>query len=299
MNGADFLTEITPARILEVGFPGGGKTGALAALLNSGFKVRLLNFEGKNYKSLIAFTKPEMLVNLDIINVSDKIVLGDRFFTLANPAGPTAFAQGIKYLQRWKYKNKDGTETDLGPSSDWGPDTVVVVDSLTGQGEAGFRRAVALSNKTPLNMTQQVWGFAANDQTNFIKVFCAEDKSYNAIMTAHLSVQSPDNITKDDEEKHDGLAAEKKEDLAAILPTRMYPKGTTKDLSRTIAKEFNCMIQCEKIRVGNKEKRIIRTQGQEFLDLKVPARNVPETLPIETGLATIFGLLGIPAPLEA
>ncbi len=59
-------------------------------------------------------------------------------------------------MDRWKY-TEDGEEVDLGASKDWGPDTVVVLDSLTAMGTAAFRRQMSLMNKTPLNTTQQLW----------------------------------------------------------------------------------------------------------------------------------------------
>ena len=38
-------------------------------------------------------------------------------------------------------------------------------------------------------------------------------------------------------------------------------------------------------------KRVLRTNTTEQLDLKAPVAKVPETLPLESGLATIFEVL--------
>ena len=49
--------DVTPARILMLGWQGGGKTGAAASLANAGFKLRILDFDGKQGQPLEKYVK--------------------------------------------------------------------------------------------------------------------------------------------------------------------------------------------------------------------------------------------------
>lgn len=89
-----------PVRGMILGYPKGGKTGSLAALLNVGYKVRLLNFEGMNYKSVVEFTEDRALDNLDILNFSDRSHMGQKWM---EPLGdPKAFNEALRAMQEWK-----------------------------------------------------------------------------------------------------------------------------------------------------------------------------------------------------
>src|SRR5262245_20531699 len=138
-NAADLLKNL-PARILIVGYPGAGKTGALASLANAGFKLRIIAYDKlANMAPLFAYVHSDKLTNIDIVALEDKMRATPNGM---EPAGvPQAFAQGLNLMERWKYKNPDGTEVDLGKPAEWGPDTIVVLDTLTAMGEAAKRTA--------------------------------------------------------------------------------------------------------------------------------------------------------------
>src|SRR5258705_217600 len=153
-NAAGLLANL-PVRMLIVGYPGAGKTSALAALANAGYKLRILAYDKiGNMAPLFAYVHPDKLSNIDIVTFEDKTRVTPNGI---EPAGiPTAFANGMAMMERWKYKNPDGSETDLGKPSDWGSDTIVVLDTLTAMGEAAKRRVMVMMNKTPRTMTQGV-----------------------------------------------------------------------------------------------------------------------------------------------
>lgn len=285
-----------PVRMLIVGYPGGGKTGAIASLLNAGFKVRLVDFEG-NYQPLLAFTDPDKLQNLDIVSFQDKLMIGPNG---VEPEGiPQAFNSAMKMLKSWKYTEDDGTEVDLGRSADWGPDTVVVVDSMTALGEVSMRRARKMMNKNLTNTTAAVWGMAVEDQMAFIKVLNAEKNRYHVVVLAHLQMIGPETPMSSNSESQDikDLKEQMALERAELIPTRLYPRAVTKNLSTVIHKEFSSMIIAErKVKPGNKIERVLRTTSGEELDSKMPARNVEAAYPLETGLATIFAKLGARAP---
>lgn len=292
-NAADLIGK-EPVHALIVGYPGGGKTGAVAALLNAGFKVRMIDFE-KNYTPLLQFTDRDKLQNLDIVTFQDKLADNQGKFIEAEGL-PTAFNGAIKMLKHWKYDNPDGTTTDLGRPSEWGTDTVLLTDSLTAMGEAANRRALKMLNRTIMNKNFTVWGVAAEDQINLIKLIHKNMPHAHHVMLAHLQMIGPDTINKEDEEKFGGTNADIKEAMAEILPTRLYPKAITKNLSTIIHKEFSTMIKAEQITRNGRTIRVLTTTGDDALDLKVPAKNVKSDYPIDTGLAEIFKLLGATAP---
>lgn len=297
MRAEDLLAD-TKVIMMIAGWPGSGKTGAIASLLNAGYKVRVLDYEG-NYQPLLKFTDPEMLKNLDIVTLQDQLRGGDQ--QAIEPEGiPTAFNGGLKLLQGdWKYQNPDGTETNLGRSKDWGSDTVLVVDSLTANGEAAFRRARKMMNKTASNTTAAVWGAAVDDQIAMIQALKHSRRKHHLIYLAHLQMIGPDipMLTKEDKTSGlDEIKVQMAEERAGLMSTRLYPRAVTRNASQVIAKEFPTLLLAERKMKQGKPIRVLRTTAGEELDLKFPAKNPEPEYPIETGLATIFETLGARAP---
>ena len=285
-NALDMLTNI-PARVLIVGFPGSGKTGSIAALLNAGFKVRYLMYDKvSNLQPLFAFTNPDKLGNLDVALLEDKMRPGPQF---QEPVGvPTAFNDGLKMLISWKYTKPDGTVVDLGSSKDWGSDTVVVLDSLTAMGEASMRRAQKFMNKTPANTTDRVWGFAMQEQLAYIQALCSSSNRHHTIVMSHLKMIGPKEIRNDDSD----LTKQIKEQAAPLIPTRYYPSALGRSLPQEIGKEFATILLAEAVpKPGKKIVRVLRTLPREELDLKIPSLSIPGELDIKDGLLHVFQAL--------
>lgn len=275
-----------PVRMMIAGYPGTAKTGMLASLANMGYKLRILDFDG-NLDPLLQYTKPEFLKNIDFITLKDKLTKGREF--LAPTGKPTAFINALEAMDEWKYE-EDGKEINLGHSKDWGCDTIVVLDSLTSMGRASFRRVMALLNKTPRNTTQQVWGLAMAEQEAFIEKLASPENNFNLIVLSHLKAISPKEVTKDD----DDITKELKERIVDLVPTKLFPNALGQALPPVIGGHFPTLILAESKVRGRSVKRIIRTQPQTEIDLKVPIPNIPETLEIEDGLAYIFSRLAPP-----
>ena len=282
------------ARMLIVGYPGGGKTGGLASLANVGYKIRILDFEG-NYAPLLYNTKPEFLHNIEIKTLQDKLAMGSKFI---EPVGiPTAFKEGLEAMKSWKVKDSNGNVIeDLGNPSDWGNDTIVVVDSLTSMSEAAMDRATKLMNKGPGTITSAVWGAAVNDVRNMIKLMARDDNKYHLIVLGHLQMISSEDFIKqgDSPEIKETKMEAIKDDL---IPTKLFPTAVTKNQSMKIAKELSTMITAKKIKKHGKTMRVLETTAGEELDLKFPA-NAPDSVPLETGLAQLFEILGYTPPIS-
>lgn len=279
------------ARVLAVGYPGAGKTGMLAALANAGFKLRILDFDG-NYEPLQQFIKPEALANVDIQSLEDKMVNSPDGRYMEPDGIPTAFNNAVKLMKHWKWKEGD-QEFDLGKPADWGPDHVVVLDGITGLGQAAKNRAMKMMNKTPLNMTQQVWGTAMQDQERFVQLLTSRKNGFNVVALSHLKMVGPKDIVKDD----DDLTKDLKERVAELVQTRLYPSALGQALPPMIAGEFGTVLLVEaKVKRDGSVQRVIQTQPRAELDLKLPANLPADPLPITDGLLTIFRSLGVNPP---
>src|SRR5712672_399137 len=114
------------------------KTGALAALANAGYKIRMIDFEG-NTAPLYANTLPENRSNIAIASVRDKITLGGGR-DITQCTNPVAFRQAWRLLDNFV----DNAGNELGSAADWGDDTVLVIDGITQMGEACMRRILAM-----------------------------------------------------------------------------------------------------------------------------------------------------------
>lgn len=297
MNAAKLA--LTPqVKMLVTGYPGAGKTGSLASLANAGFKLRVIDFDG-NPESLIQYTRPEYLSNIDIVSVEDKYVDKGMF---TGPEGmPMAYTRAMKLLDRWRYEDPDGSDidaktgkrfTDLGSPSSWGPDTILVCDGTTGLSEAALWRARALAGKTPLTMTQAVWGTAANEMLNFTKRFVATGGNHHSIMIGHLKIVGP----KVEQSGDTDLTKAVKAEAADLIPTKLQPTAVGWNLPQYYAGEFTNAVHIGQEVKGKTVLRRIHYKPRTDMDLKLPVKGELADLSIRDGMLRIFQALGVPMP---
>lgn len=286
------LKGATPYRGFHIGYPGSGKTGALASLANAGYKLRIISFEG-NYEPLLNYVDAKALPNIDIVTLQDRMRNGDKYVEVMGI--PEAFNNAMKLLTEWKYKEDDGSEVNLGKSADWGLDTVVVIDSLTSLAMAVKARAMKMNNKNPSNMTSAVWGHAVMDLSNFIDVLKRDDKRYHLIINSHKQILGPsDFLAQGDDE----AVKEKKLEMIqqGMIPPRIYPVSVTKPNSQNVHGMLPIMLEFDKTSKLGKDVRLIRTVSGPEIDVKIPGKDLKKDYPVETGLADIFQALGYKAP---
>lgn len=292
MASASKLKGSTPYRGFHIGYPGSGKTGALASLANAGYKLRIISFEG-NYEPLLNYVDAKALPNIDIVTLQDRMRNGDKYVEVMGI--PEAFNNAMKLLTEWKYKEDDGTEVNLGKSADWGLDTVIVIDSLTSLAMAVKARAMKMNNKNPSNMTSAVWGHAVMDLSNFIDVLKRDDKRYHLIINSHKQILGPsDFLAQGDDE----AVKEKKLEMIqqGMIPPRIYPVSVTKPNSQNVHGMLPIMLEFDKTSKLGKDVRLIRTVSGPEIDVKIPGKDLKKDYPVETGLADIFQALGYKAP---
>lgn len=250
-------------KALYMGDSGAGKTGSIASLVKAGLKVRIYDFDSllTPLVQYVLRTCPENIGNVSYQTFTDKmkgidnpgIMQGKVLKVMPFVDGqPKAFSNGVKQLNHWKTP-----EEDLGIPSEWGKDTVVVIDTLTTMATAAFRYCEALN---PLAMEPQSTYFAAQRMvTQVLALLTSEQFATNVLVLAHIDY------------------SKNQFDL-----TKGFPRAIGSALQTQIAPFFNCVLMAE-------DQKWIRTRSTGIVDLKNPVSfKVEEKLPLDTGLATFF-----------
>lgn len=280
-------------RGMIAGYPGSAKTGCLAPLANAGYNLRILDYDN-NLDPLFEYVKPENYGNVEVVTLEDKMRMGPDG---PEPMGkPTAYDKGLRLLEQWKYQKADGSEVDLGLVSSWGEKDVLVLDSATGMGRAAFRRVLHLNGRTMKNRRRQDWGSAMADQEAFIEKLTAANVKCHVVVIAHLKPIGPkiggDNVDEDDE-----VAAAIKEQqmrVAELVPTKLFPAFIGQALPPTVAEHFPILLRADTKFTNGKKRRVLITEPQPEMDLKISLAGLPNELPVEDGLLKIFNRLVTP-----
>lgn len=258
------------------GDSGTGKTGSVAALANIGYQIRILDFD-RGLDPLASFVKPEFKRNVHYITCTDRMVAVPGGKSV--PKGvPTAWTKATNALNRWK----DG-DVDYGPIESWDNRVVLVWDSLTFSGDAAMRLVLARagrSGETPYHLD---YGEAMEMQERALTQLYAENVKCHVLVMAHFRFLE------------DPTAPQRYDDKGNLLPRpeRAYPSALGKKLPPKIGRFFNTMLMT-KVQ-GNR--RIISSTPEENVMVKSPVP-LPATMPIETGLATLFEKMGFSPPKE-
>lgn len=282
-------------RILILGYPGSAKTGSLAALVDAGYRLRIMAFDKVRsvVDPLTAFVKDRSkLVNVDIVGLEDKLRGGAKQFETVGK--PEAFSKAFALTDNWRYTDPlTGEEIDLGPVKDWTPQDILVVDSITAMGEASMRRRLFMSNRIGKTKRKNDWGGAMDDQKAFIEKACSNYQKCGVIMISHLKLIGP----KDDEEDDTDTVKSNKSEIAQVVPFKLFPSALGRALPPEIGQFFPVTVLCTtRSRGGKNVDRIIEVEPRMDVDLKLPALGVKNGLPVDSGMLTIFKALGSVPP---
>lgn len=253
-------------KLLIEGDSGSGKTGALASLVKAGYKLRILDMDNglDVLKAYVQHECPENLDNVEFRTLRDK--------RKASADGPVidgqakAFISAIKMLDNWKYD-----DVDLGKPSEWGPDCILVIDSLTMLSDSAFdfREPLTPRGKSGDYDKRATYFDAQGAIENVLALLTSESFHTNVIVISHIKyIDLPDGTKKG------------------------YPTSVGSALSPRIPTYFNSVALCETKAGG---KRTIKTVASAMIDLKNPKPfAMAPSYPIETGLADFFGVLREP-----
>ena len=249
-------------KILLEGDSKSGKTGSLASLVLAGYKLRILDYDNglDVLKQFVEREDRKLLGNVEFRTLRDR--------RKATPAGsvidgvPKAFSDGLKMLDRWKYR-----DVDYGVPSDWGADTILVVDSLTFLSDAAydFREPLAAKSRDGKYDARAVYKDAQDAVENVLANLTGESFATNVIVISHIKyIENPDGTKKG------------------------YPNSVGSALSPLIPRYFNNIFRYK----NSGGKRVIETVSSAMFDLaNAKPFTMPKEVPIETGLADIFKIL--------
>jgi hypothetical protein len=249
-------------KLLLIGDSKSGKTGALAPLVKK-YKLRILDFDNglDALAQVVKRDNPERLETIEFRTLRDKLKSSPMGTVVDGTA--TAFIDGLRMLDNWKYGN-----VDLGPPAAWGPECIFVLDSLTFLSDAAFRFREPLVPKSKDGKydVRAVYKDAQDAVEGVLALLTSESFRTNVIVISHVRyVDNPDGTKKG------------------------YPTAVGSALSPQIPRYFNSVALAQ---TGPGGRRQIQTAATAMIDLANPAAfKMLPVLPIETGLATFFDVL--------
>ncbi len=255
------LSEHQSSRFVKmflIGDSGTGKTGALTSLIAAGLKVRVLDLDNglDSLRQFVMHDCPDKIGLVDFETRRDSYKASTRGPVLVGQ--PKAFVESLTLLDKWS----DGTAP-----SEWGEDTVLVVDSLTTLSKSCFEWAKGMN---PTSKDPRQWYFAAQSAIeDVIAMLFGDQFKTNVIVISHV------NYT---------------EDQTGIRKGHVSAIGSA--LGPKIPKYVNTLVLAESSGVGANTRRVIRVMPTGIVDVKTPAPfTLKSDLPIGTGLAEIFKVL--------
>lgn len=240
-------------KLMLIGDSGAGKTGALASLAKAGYHIHILDMDNgvKPLAQLLKSDK-EALARVSFMSFRDRFKSTPGGMQLVMPA--KAYLEATRACEKWE----DGTNP-----FEWGDKHILVLDSLTFLAKAAFNQAVSLSPNTKHPV--QWYGSAQTAIENFLGGLMSDDCKTNVIVITHVTqIELADGTLKG------------------------FPSAVGTALSRHIGRYFNDLFIVETKGSGANVKRVIRTVPNGFVDAKSSATDLPNELPIDTALETIF-----------
>ena len=242
-------------KMLAVGNSGTGKTGALASLAEAGYTLGILDYDNgldilRNATSAAAQDR----IFYETLTERRKMVAGQ----LVLDGMPSVLPNTLKLLNNWP---------ELGPVSTWGPDRVLVLDSLTFFAKAVFEWVEASFHYRD---RRQSYGEAQRRVENLLGLLYSPVIPCNIYVASHLT-------------------------FIELVPgtLKAYPAVIGRALSPTVTRYFNTCVEFHIRGIGPTAKRVIATGPTGTVDVKTATlpSAVPGELPVETGLATLFQAL--------
>lgn len=261
-------------KLLLLGDAKSGKTGSLVSLVAAGYKLRIIDMDNllDSLKYQVMAQCPELLDTIEFRTLRDK-----RKMTPAGPVidgQPKAFIEAIKMLDHWKYKDGD-QEIDLGKPHQWGPEYVLVLDSLSRFCDSCYdwREPLTPVGKSGESDGRATFFDAQNAVEDTLSTLTGKSFETNVIVICHGIFQT----------QQDGT-------------TKIFPQGIGQKLSPRIPQYFPSYVRYK----NTGGKRTIQLESDPTIDLANPRPNeLPKTLPMETGLATFFEALRQPQAQQA
>lgn len=255
-------------KMLFEGDSGSGKTGALASLVDAGYELVIVDFDNGLDILFHELQRKDKYPNADLAKVwyetcTDKMKsLGGKPIV---DGVPKAWQRAMELMTHWKTP-----EYDLGKTTEWGPNRVLVVDSMTFGGLAAMRQVLAINGRMGQTPFQSDWGQAMELLEGMLALLYSDAIKCHVIVNTHI-------VYVENEQ------AQVTKGLPTALGQKLPPK---------VPRYFNTVVMAKTKGTGANAKKVIRTVSEGIVELKNPAPSrVPPELPLETGLADLFRAL--------
>ena len=261
------LTDYSAANVtkmLLVGDNGSGKTGALASLASAGYNLRIIDLDkgAKVLANLLTtpgpIYKPGSADRVEIESLSDSMRnIGGKLV----PGKATVWQEMVKLMMNWKTAS-----ADFGSVTTWGPNDVLVIDSLTFAAKAAMDFILAANARLGQTPHQSDWYQGQQLLESLMQMLFDDNVKCNVIVNCHVTYIGDEGG-----------------------PQRGYPATLGKALSPKIGSYFNTVLLAKTVGVGAGQKRQILTKSGGMIELKnASPTKVKDSYPIETGLADYF-----------
>lgn len=175
-------------KLLLMGDPGSGKTGALASLAHAGYNLRIVDLDnGLDILKNLLMDPKSPYSNTAYKNVK-YVTLTERKMAISSrggtevPKSATVWNRLSSLLTNWK----NGSE-DLGPIESWTEKEVLVIDSMTLAGIAAYNFAW-VSQAGNKNQDGRMIYFHAQSYLEYLmQCLYSEDVKCNVVVTAHVT----------------------------------------------------------------------------------------------------------------
>lgn len=251
------MAEPTFQRILYIGDSGTGKTGSLTALLKT-HHLHFLDFDyGTQVMHAIAAQEgiddAKFAERLDVVSLRDSGKLNPN-----NPLHvqkPTAAVDMVRALDKWP--------TDESVPADWGPEHILVIDSLTQWGQAAYNWAYSMDPGA--NDPRRIYGQAQQLIRSVLSKLTSPSFRAHVIAIGHVQYEAFDTTGKQ--------------------TRKAGPKAIGNAMAAELPSLFNNFIAARV--VGNK--RTITTVPADGLTVKTTAPfKLDKSYPLATGIESIW-----------
>lgn len=256
-------------KLLLLGDAKSGKTTSLVSLVEADYKLFILDMDNllDPLKEAILRRCPDKIDNVESRTLRDKYKSGAQGPII--DGSPKAFVNATKMIDHWKY-TEDNIDYDYGRPDSWGPNSILVLDSLSRFCDAAydFREPLATKGPTGLADGRAVYGDAQDAVELSLAHLTSKSFGTNVIVICHGQYMDLPNGEK-----------------------KIFPQGVGQKLSPKIPQYFPVYIRF----VNKAGKRTIELTSSTMIDLAFPKPDTLQNLSTDDGLAKIFAALRAPA----
>lgn len=292
----------SPAKILLIGKSGSGKTGSLASLVASGYRLRIVDTDKgvRPLRSLLTdirypYAKIIQQKGIDLseavryvpIDTSMKLRTivqkspdgKQTSSTLLAPADGRAWPKVMGLLDNWKED-----DVSLGSVTKWTTDDVLVLDSFSTLAKCAYYFSQQMNGRLGARDQgydyQRDIGEAQSQLTRLLELLYDSSIGCNVIVISH--------ITWVDESR--GIASRPKDGETIVSNPEGYPSAIGRALSPQMGKYFNDVFIAKSEGTGMSVRRTISTVPSDGVTAKNSVY-MDREYPVANGLAQIFAAI--------